>query len=252
MKSGLVSITFRQLDCAGLVDVAARAGLQGIEWGGDVHVPHGDTSAAHLAARMTTDAGLAVAAYGSYFSCQPGEAFGPVLETAKALGTPVIRIWPGDRMHSNPEDPAAIADACRSAAEQAAALDIVIAAEWHGNTLTETLAGGLDLHRRVDHPNFKLYWQPSQRRTFEQRMAELEAVLPWLAHVHTFNWINGTERQPLAESADDWQRYLTKAATAPPFDRYAMIEFVPDDDPAMLNQEAAVLNGWLGKLDAAS
>src|SRR2546421_12786695 len=61
---GLVSVTFRQLAPAAVVDLAVRAGLCGIEWGADVHVP--DVPAARRVASLTGDAGLVVACYGSY------------------------------------------------------------------------------------------------------------------------------------------------------------------------------------------
>ena len=66
IKSGLVSITFRQLNPQQIVDIAAGAGLSGIEWGGDVHVPHGDLECSRKTGQITQDAGLEVVAYGYY------------------------------------------------------------------------------------------------------------------------------------------------------------------------------------------
>ena len=92
MKTGLTSITFRQLDRGEIIDLVAKAGLDGIEWGGDIHVPHGDLDAAVSAARCTRDAGLEVSSYGSYYrtgvSEQEGLSFESVLETAKAMCLP--------------------------------------------------------------------------------------------------------------------------------------------------------------------
>src|SRR5215211_4654031 len=97
LTSGLVSITFRQLAPREIVELAAAAGLRGIEWGGDIHVPAGDLQAARRVRQLTADAGLQVLAYGSYFRFQPGTAFEPVLETALALGAPLIRVWAGNQ-----------------------------------------------------------------------------------------------------------------------------------------------------------
>ena len=66
VRTGLVSVTFRQLAVEEVVEVAAQAGLAAIEWGGDVHVPLGDLPAARKARALCEDHGLAVAAYGSY------------------------------------------------------------------------------------------------------------------------------------------------------------------------------------------
>ncbi|MFN2155934.1 MAG: sugar phosphate isomerase/epimerase, partial [Anaerolineae bacterium] len=95
IRSGLVSITFRQLSPAEIVARAAQAGLEAIEWGGDVHVPHGDVDAARTVRRTTEEAGLQVAAYGAYYRVGHEEPcpFADVLESAVALGAPLIRVW---------------------------------------------------------------------------------------------------------------------------------------------------------------
>jgi hypothetical protein len=51
-------VTFRSLEPAEIVKLADRAGLDGIEWGGDVHVPHGDVTKASEVYKMTSSMGL--------------------------------------------------------------------------------------------------------------------------------------------------------------------------------------------------
>ena len=46
MKKGLVTVTFRKLDPYEIIDVCKKAGLEYTEWGGDIHVPSGDTARA--------------------------------------------------------------------------------------------------------------------------------------------------------------------------------------------------------------
>ena len=46
---GLVSISFRSKSVEEIALAARDAGLEAIEWGGDVHTPHGDIAAAHNA-----------------------------------------------------------------------------------------------------------------------------------------------------------------------------------------------------------
>lgn len=53
---GLVSITFRKLSPGEIVELVATAGLVGIEWGGDVHVPHGDFARAAEVRKLTEGA----------------------------------------------------------------------------------------------------------------------------------------------------------------------------------------------------
>ena len=92
---GLVSITFRPLSPQELIKLVAEAGLKAIEWGGDIHVPHGDVSRAQEVGRQTTEAGLSVAAYGSYYrlgvSEAAGLAFEQVLDSAVEDASRMIR-----------------------------------------------------------------------------------------------------------------------------------------------------------------
>ena len=62
LYGGLVSITFRQLQPREIITLVQKSGLKGIEWGGDVHVPHGNLHAAREVGHMTREAGLTVAA----------------------------------------------------------------------------------------------------------------------------------------------------------------------------------------------
>ena len=65
---GLTSVTFRKLTCEEIISIAAENGLDGIEWGGDVHAVPGDLKRAEEISRMTKEAGLKVFSYGSYFN----------------------------------------------------------------------------------------------------------------------------------------------------------------------------------------
>ncbi|MCJ7549353.1 MAG: sugar phosphate isomerase/epimerase, partial [Anaerolineae bacterium] len=97
IQTGLVSVTFRKLTPRAIVDLVAEAGLDAIEWGGDVHVPHGEIEIARSVRQMTEDAGLDMPSYGSYYRAGHSKLvpFGTVVETAIALGAPIIRIWAG-------------------------------------------------------------------------------------------------------------------------------------------------------------
>ena len=94
--AGLCSVTLRASSPGEVVDVAAAAGLTAIEWGGDVHVPTGDLSAATEVAARTAAAGLSVGSYGSYLFAEPelaDDEIARVVDTATALGAPWIRVW---------------------------------------------------------------------------------------------------------------------------------------------------------------
>ena len=142
--AGLVSITFRKLTPAEIIALVKQTPLAGIEWGGDIHVPHGDVKRAAEVGRMTRDAGLAVSAYGSYYGETDRLVFERVLDSAVALGAPVIRIWAGRK--------------------GSAAAGRQIAFEFHGGSLADTPESCLRLLQAVNHPAVFTYWQPPSRR----------------------------------------------------------------------------------------
>jgi len=256
IRPGLVSITFRQLSPAEIVDLAARSGLEAVEWGGDVHVPHGDLAAARRAAAITRAAGLAVAAYGSYYRVAEEDQppFETILETAVELGADLIRVWAGSRGSADADDAfrGRVAGETRRIADLAAAENIRIVYEWHGGTLTDTTESGVALLRAVGHGNVGTYWQPPGGMTIEQCLGAVDAVAQWLGGLHVFAWHRETgERLPMSDGRDRWPKYLARAAATAKRDMYALLEFVPDNDPAVLPRDAATLRRWLGAAGAA-
>ncbi len=251
MRPGLCSVTFRQLEPQRIVALAADAGLEVIEWGGDLHVPPGDAARAASVAAMTADAGLAVCSYGSYFRADAGEDIAPVLDSAEALGADRVRVWAGrtgsaDASGVEWNDTAGrLSDACSAASDRG----ITLALEYHGGTLADNPQATLRLLHDVGSPALSAYWQPTVGATDGQALAEYAAIAERVSAVHVFSWWPRAERLRLREREGLW-RALVAAATAaahPPRD--ALLEFVPDDDPELLAEEAATLRAWLA--DAA-
>jgi len=249
IRPGLVSITFRSLNPGEIIDLAGRAGLEGIEWGGDVHVPHGDLETARRVSARTREAGLAVAAYGSYYEAGAGGGEGPafdrVLATAVALGAPTVRVWAGRKgsAEASPAERKAVTDDLRRIGAQAGSAGLRVATEWHGNTLTDTPGSAVQLMREVGYPRVGSYWQTSPGEAPEVCRRGLTAILPHLVNLHVFQW-SGTQREPLARGGDAWTAYL-RVAAAGGRDAWALLEYVAGDTPEQLLADAATLRDWL-------
>jgi len=253
---GLVSITFRQLAPERIVELVKQAGLSAIEWGGDVHAPHGEFEQAERVRRRTREAGLDVAAYGSYYraggSSDEGLTFETVLETARRLEAPTIRVWAGKggSAEMSESQRRRVIDDLKRCCDLAGKHGVSVSLEYHGNTLTDTREAALETIRAIDHPNLRTYWQPrtSEASTVENA-EELDAVLPWLSHLHVFHWHvkpgEGIDRRPLAEGRQAWKTYLSRleALEGP---RALLLEFVRGDDPEQFLDDAASLRRWIG------
>ncbi|WP_101848247.1 sugar phosphate isomerase/epimerase family protein [Zhihengliuella sp. ISTPL4] len=249
IRAGLCSVTFRALPPERIVALAAAAGLDVIEWGGDVHVPPGDVARAAEIARMTTDAGLAVASYGSYFRAGTEESLTAVLDSAAALGADRVRVWAGAHGSAevSEEERARVVARLRAAAIEAAARGIGLALEFHGGTLADTAPATRQVLREVDHPALSTYWQPTVGAAVPAALDEFRQLGPHVSAAHVFSWWPRTERHPLRSRSALWTRFLAEAAAAPHPLRDALLEFVPDDAPELLAGEAAALLGFLGR-----
>ena len=244
MKTGLVSISFRKLSPEEIIALVKRSGLGCIEWGGDVHVPAGEIETARRVGEMTRANGLEVACYGSYERLTEDKQLEAIVQTAKALGAPLIRVWAGRQgsAAADEEYRALIAANARKLAQLAMEENIAVAFEYHGNTLTDTADSALALLKAVDHPNMGSLWQPPVGMSTEDCVAGIRKVAPYLRNVHVFSW-EGTQRLPLAERAEKWRTCLAEIAKVPGEHRL-MMEFVRGDDPEQLLEDAACLARW--------
>lgn len=250
-QPGLVSITYRAQSPREIVELCQKSQLRGIEWGGDVHVPPGDETRATEVAQLIKEAGLETVCYGSYYRCD-GNNFEAVLDTALHLSAPLLRVWAGQKgsAQSDAENFQRVADDLNRISEMAAPHGIGIATEYHGGTLTDTRESCARLHEAASHPNLKTLWQPLRRAIGDDKIEEnsddLRAVLPFLSNIHVYNWIEtneGREALPLAQDKA-WNNYI-QILRGIGQSRWLLLEFVPDNAPEILPQEAKTLRGLI-------
>ncbi|MFA7344298.1 MAG: sugar phosphate isomerase/epimerase [Terrimicrobiaceae bacterium] len=249
MKPGLVSVTFRQLPPERVVKLCVKSGLQAIEWGGDVHVPPGEPGLASRVGEMTREAGLSIAAYGSYHRLggPSGPSFGEVLSSAVVLGAPAIRVWAGNRGSAETGKAGwkAVAEDALRCADLAGEKGISICYEFHAGTLTDTTESALALLAETEHPFIRSLWQPPHGKSPEECAASLRAILPRLHHVHVFHWWpDPGHRRTLAEGRGRWEAYVAELRSASK-DADLLLEFVRDDDPLVLPDDAQTLRDIL-------
>lgn len=256
LTGGLVSISFRSMEPRAIVTMVAKAGLKGIEWGGDIHVPHGDIRRARDVREMTLDAGLVPCSYGSYY--RAGEPagdnnpeFGTVLDSTNTLEAPVVRVWCGRRASDQADDDyrKRVVDDLEKIGETARERDVVVACEYHANTLTDTNESARKMFREIASDNVIPYWQPPGGMTHAEQTEGLKALLPTLGNLHVFHWemVDGKrERKPLAQGREHWIEWLQLAARTGR-NHWALLEFVRNDSQEQFAQDAQTLKAWLAE-----
>lgn len=241
---GMVSATFREKPAEEIIRLCVDNGLKAVEWSENAHVmPDDPAQAADLRTR-TQDAGLAVAAYGSYYrlgeQADVEATFGRSLVSAVTLGAPLIRVWAGTKPSAEADATyrAMIAAEAAVIAEKAAAEGIQVAFEWHKNTLTDENETAMDLLAQANHPNLCCLWQPTVALSETQRVEGIRMLGKRLANFHVYHWPDG-KRAPLAGGKAQWLAYFE--AADPAGMRYALLEFVKDNTEAQLAADAAAL-----------
>jgi sugar phosphate isomerase/epimerase len=268
VSPGLCSVTFRELDAATVVDLCVETGLTAIEWAGDTHAPCGEITTATSLERQCADAGIEIASYGSYVCATTRDGdrtpvsvtpqdFSAALATAVALGAPNMRVWAGSRPSADTDlaGRRAVVTQLRDWSARAGTAGVALSVEYHRDTLTDSIESARQLHDEVDHPNLYAYWQageclePSEQPDIIGQLGALRALLPHLSHLHVFWYRNWLERWPLAQGDAFWPAALAMA-TEPgrwPARRYALLEFVRDDEPDALREDAKALLSWIGE-----
>lgn len=224
--------------------MATIAGLGSVEWGADVHAPPEVRGELERVRQLTDAAGLRVASYGSYWRAGVHDlvAGRAVVEAAEALGAPRVRIWAGaaGSERATPTMRRAVVRGTTQLARIADDHGVVLAYEFHADTLADTPDSVLDLLDRVDSAAVRTYWQPPNGLPDEAALDGLGRVLPAVVAVHVFSWWPGTHRLPLAERSGLWRSVIARLAQlGRPVDM--LMEFVVDDDPANVTSDAAVL-----------
>jgi hypothetical protein len=168
-----------------------------------------------------------------------------ILESAIALEAPLIRVWAGNKGSKDADESyvKAVIEDSRKIADMAKKEGIQIAYEYHGNTLTDTTQSVLNLLKAVDNDNIFTYWQPPQDISIDERKDGLNKVLYWLTNLHVFSWGKDV-RYPLVQLESEWKEYFNIVSNLED-DRYAMIEFVKNDDPNQFIEDAKTLKKWV-------
>lgn len=253
IKTGLVSITFRKLTVEGIIDASVKAGIEGIEWGGDIHVPHGNIQKAEEVGNKTREAGLEIAAYGSYFRLDADDfTFEDILNTAIVLGAPLIRIWAGKL--GSAECPLEyynrIIKETRKAGDLCQKAGIKLAFEYHGGTITDTNDSAVKFMKDINHPSVYSYWQPPVGMTIKNCLEGIDLIKDYLQWIHVFYWEpDSKNRRKLSKGEPLWKEFFQKISTIEG-DRWALLEFVKDDSMENFYDDSQTLKRLISEIIA--
>ncbi len=251
MKSihkGLVSVTFRQLNPVQIIDLAVKSGIDGIEWGADVHIKPGEFDKASTVLEYSNSQGIKVLSYASYYKSgfSDPQDFDLVLQTAVKLQAPRIRVWAGNKDSSlfSELDYQQMVDDLHRVSALAQSLGIEVGIEFHIATYTDTSLSTQKLFKSLSGSALYSYWQPPLGAPLEDNLQTIRSLGKAIRMVHCFCWTlsNGALiRHPLKEGTDLWIDYLNELIQHTSIDTLSL-EFVLDDLEKNFLEDALVLN----------
>ncbi len=245
-NTGLVSISFRQLNPEQIMSAVKNAGLANIEWGADVHCKPEDKAAAELINKLSKEKGINSCAYGSYYRVGAENAgnadFADIVSAASALNTDIIRVWAFNKGSdkTTPEEYSSVVSDMKRICGMATEKNIKISLECHNNTLTDCYDSALRLIEDVSCDNLTMYWQPNQFKSLEYNLESAKALRDYVTNVHVFNW-DKNDKLPLAGGIDVWKKYVDIIEGSAKYQHNYLLEFMPFGEVSELEAEAEAL-----------
>lgn len=182
---GYTTVTFRDMSIQENVRFAKDSGMECLEWGGDVHIT--DIDSARYARELCQSEGIAISAYGSYYTLGQGNIsdWAGVVAIASELGAPVIRVWLGKKgsdKFSNMQFDELVAEA-QAMADVAVGYNIIIASECHQNTYNDTTDSALKFLIAVGRDNYRTYYQ-SRYLDMATDLDKLDRLFDYVDNTH--------------------------------------------------------------------
>jgi 3-dehydroshikimate dehydratase len=239
MITGVVSVTFRELKPLDIIKLTKESGLNGIEWGSDIHCPPDNAQAASEIFALMTENGLSSISYGSYYQVGSFGRFDHILNTTVKLGAKNIRVWAGDTasIESGADVWKNVTEDSQRIADMAFPFGITISYEYHNDTLTDNLESVLLLINRVKRGNVYTYWQPPINSDVEDNLKSIQKLVKMkkLKNLHIFT-LDGLVRLPL--DAGIWIQYVREASPCEPA---LLLEFVKGNSIQQFLDDAKAL-----------
>lgn len=217
-RIGLSSSAFLASSCEDVVARAKELGFEGLEWAGAPHLGAGDREAARRVMHATLRAGLTIVSYAPLYRVVPGGgrglSFEAILDTARDIYAPVIRVYAGEGSRQGPGDRAAFLDELRRIGDEAGRHGIGLALSPDRRSLMPGLREGASCAAELAHPFVGLSWEPGAGELDESAaLLEESPELFSLLRPRAFD----REGRPigLETEADRWRR-LIEAFSAKP------------------------------------
>ena len=243
-KLGLCSVTFRKKTAQEVVDIAKKAGIGYIEWGGDIHVKTLDD--AKKVKALCDKADIKISSYGSYFnSAQYDEdKWIDTCKIAKEMGADSIRIWLGKKNSqiTSDEEYRLILENTKKMCDISAVYNLLVCPECHDNTFNNNTDAILRFIGDLQKENFRTYFQSRYFR-MEYDLDRIGRTYDYIKDVHVS--YRDLKREQLFRKKDkNYLDTLLKKFREKSFDGIVMVEFVDHSSEKVFYKDMEKLKSY--------
>ena len=263
IRIGLSSTALLTFGARDVLATARAAGVDAIEWAGDIHVPHNDSAAAVAAMMETLRAGLTIASYSSLYRARVGPEqglnFEAVLNAAASLQSPNVRVYLGDgQQNGDRADRGLLVDAARRLGDAGGRRGITVCFSLGRNTCLHRYDEAIDLMGRIAHPFVRLAWEALPGIGADQCSASLEAAGGSVALLIVRRIAPAGTVESIADEESVWRRRIAifkKAEIDPKMAQFVVLGAVREPGPAdsaallsSLTEDVALLRRIIAEL----
>lgn len=185
MKIGVASVTFRNKTISQVVEIAKNAGVEFIEWGGDVHVKTLDD--ARFAKRLCDENNIKISSYGSYYRTGSSDKneWKEICRIANEMGASSVRIWLGNKDSENftGSEYEELLEEMNFLCSKAKEYNLFVCPECHDNSFNNNTEAILKLKKDLNCHNFKTYFQSRYLR-FDYDIERIEKTFDFIENFH--------------------------------------------------------------------
>ena len=228
-KLGLCSVTFRKKTVQEIVDIAKKAGVEYIEWGGDIHIK--TLEDAKKAKALCKENNIKISSYGSYFNCAEYDEskWTEICQITKEMRANSVRIWLGkkDSEKTSEQEYNIILENTKKMCEIAEEFSLLVCPECHDNTFNNNTDAFLKIRRDISKDNFKTYFQSRYFR-MEYDLDRIDRTFDFIENVH-ISYRDLVKEQFLRKKDKNYIDTLLKKLREKNFKGIVMVEFVIND-----------------------
>ena len=243
-RLGLCSVTFRKKTAEEVVDLAKKAGVGYIEWGGDVHVK--TLVDAKKVKELCDKADIKISSYGSYINSAfyDKSKWLDTCKIAKEMGAESIRIWLGKKNSqvTSEDDYRLILENTKKMCDIAAEYSLLVCPECHDNTFNNNTDAILRFIGDLQKENFRTYFQSRYfRMTYD--LDRIDRTYPYIKDMHVS--YRDLKREQLFRKKDkNYLDTLLKKFRDKNFGGIVMVEFVSGSSEKAFLEDIAKLKSY--------